>query len=218
VGDIERTAPNEKKELMGEVERICSLAKQLNIPMVQLTTGPLNIGLGLPAPPSYGDIVKLPWPELRSLTANNVKEISDIGAKYGVVFYMEALAWTPTHTLDQALEILDVVQRDNVKLILDFWHLFATGSTPDDIVKKVKKEIIGGVHLCDSLKGDGSDHEDRNVWTGGGVIPLQEWTDAIKATGFDGWWAGEMFSHKHRELDQWQVAQAIRELMYMLIV
>jgi len=218
VADIERNAPDEKKELLSEVDRLCNLAKQLNIPLVQLTSGPINIGLGLGAPSSYDDILKMPWSELRDLTVRNLREIADIGSGYGIVFYLEPLAWTPFHTLDQALEILDVVERGNITLIIDFWHLFTTGTRPEDIVRKVKKEMIGGVHLCDSVSGDGSNHQDRNVFTGGGIIPLQEWVDAIKATGYDGWWAGEMFSHKHIELNQWEVAKSIRDLMHMLLI
>ena len=217
VADIERNAPEEKTALLTEVDRLCGLANQLDIPLVQLTSGPINIGLGLDAPSSYNDILKMPWRELRDLTVGNLREIADVGSDYGIVFYLEPLAWTPFHTLDQALEILDVVERENITLIMDFWHLFTTGTRPEDIVRKVKKETIGGVHLCDSVSGDGSNHEDRNVFTGGGIIPLQEWVDAIKATGFDGWWAGEMFSHKHLELDQWEVARSIRGLIGMLL-
>lgn len=218
VADIERDAPDEKKTLLAEVDRLCDLAKKLGIPLVQLTSGPINIGLGLEPPASYADILKMPWPELRELTVRNLREIADIGSGYGIVFYLEPLAWTPFHTLDQALEILDVVERENITLIMDFWHLFTTGTRPEDIARKVKKEMIGGVHLCDSVSGDGSNHADRDVFTGGGIIPLQEWVDAIKATGYDGWWAGEMFSHKHRELDQWEVAKSIRDLMHMLLI
>jgi sugar phosphate isomerase/epimerase len=74
------------------------------------------------------------------------------------------------------------------------------------------------VHVCDSVKGDGSSHQDRNVWTGGGVIPLKRWLDAVASTGFDGWYAGELFSEKHWELDPWDTARVLRDqLEYLLI-
>ena len=77
-----------------------------------------------------------------------------------------------------------------------------------------------GVHFCDSLPltGETPTHELREVWPGGGHIPLQEWVDAVLATGFDGWWSGELHSPKHWELDPWDTARCFRDtLRYMLV-
>ncbi|NLW13656.1 MAG: sugar phosphate isomerase/epimerase, partial [Trueperella sp.] len=57
----------------------------------------------------------------------------------------------------------------------------------------------------------------RNVWTGGGSIPLQEWVDAVKATGYDGWWCSEIFHDKSAEFGFLQVAQTLRSNMEILI-
>ena len=53
----------------------------------------------------------------------------------------------------------------------------------------------------------------RNVVIGGGAIPLQEWIDAIKSTGYDGWWVSEMFSDKANEHDFLKVATTMRNLL-----
>ena len=74
------------------------------------------------------------------------------------------------------------------------------------------------MHICDSLPvKEKITQELRNVWTGAGVIPLQEWVDAVKATGYDGWWSCELFSFKHYELVPWETARNIKALMEYLI-
>jgi sugar phosphate isomerase/epimerase len=53
--------------------------------------------------------------------------------------------------------------------------------------------------------------------TGGGSIPLQEWVDAVKATGYDGWYASEIFCDKANEFDFLEVATTLRNLMHILV-
>lgn len=216
VKDIERQEPQEYAALLDECERMCSIAQRLGCPSVQLLTGPLGPGHGHSG--GYQGLVGRPWPEVRSLTAKNLKVLADIGARYGVRFYLEPIAWTPLHSLQQGLEVIDAVERDNVGLVIDFWHLWVTGTTPDEIAR-LDKEVINGVHFCDSFPANGGPitHALREVWPGGGHIPLKEWVDAVKATGYDGWWSPELHSPRHWELDPLEVARALRyALQFML--
>jgi sugar phosphate isomerase/epimerase len=57
----------------------------------------------------------------------------------------------------------------------------------------------------------------RNVWTGAGNIPLQEWMDACKATGYDGCYCPEIFCDKVAELDDVLVASTLRNTVRMLL-
>lgn len=216
VQDIERQEPDEYASLLQECEKMCRLAQRLGCPMVQLLTGPLDLGLGVQGP--YKGLVGMPWPEVRRLTAKNLAALADIGARYDLQLYLEPLSWAPLHTLDQALEVIDAAERDNVGLLIDFWHQWTSGTTPDDIAK-LDKRLILGVQVCDSLKPTGQPtHSLREVWTGGGHIPLKEWVDAVLATGFDGWWTCELFSPKHWELDPWETASKLKDLLTTLIV
>jgi len=217
VQDIERQEPNEYAALLKDCEKMCCLAQKLGCPMVQLLTGPIEPGLGIHG--SYQGLAGMPWPQIRKLTAKNLAALADIGARYNVRCYLEPLTWAPVHTLQQALEVIDAAERDNVALLIDFWHQWTSGTTPDDIAK-LDRKLIAGVHFCDSLEltGEQWSHEQRNVWTGGGHIPLKEWVDAVLGTGFDGWWACELFSPKHWELDPWETAYNLKELLaYMLV-
>jgi sugar phosphate isomerase/epimerase len=214
VQDIERQEPVEYAALLDECEQMCSLAQQLNCPSVQLLTGPLTSG-------SYKGLHGLPWPEIRRLTARNLAVLADIGARYNVGFYLEPLNYAPLGTLQQTLELLEATERDNVGMVIDFWHMWDSGATPEEIAR-LDRNLIVGVHFCDSREQHGQRGDEqmwgRAVWTGGGNIPLKEWVDAVVATGFDGWWSCELFSPRHWELDPWVTAQLLKDtLRYMLL-
>jgi len=216
VQDIERYKPDDFAELERETEKMCSVAAAINCNMVQLLTGPIDPGLGLPVADCYRDIMEMSWPELRKITAKNLQGLSKIAAHHHVNLYLEALSWAPTHTLGQMLELIQEAGCDNIGILLDFWHLYTSDTTPDEVAK-LDKNMILGVQFCDSARGDGGSHADRHVWTGGGVIPLKYWVDAVLATGFDGWWACELFSPTHLEMDPWETARLLKDTLRFLL-
>jgi sugar phosphate isomerase/epimerase len=215
VQDIERQEPAAHAALLAECEARCATAQALGCPMVQLLTGPLD-----PTGP-YKGLGEISWPELRRLTAKNLRELAEIGKAHHVGFYLEALTFTPLNQLRQQLELLSEAACDNVGLVLDFFHLWNSGTRPEDIARMDRRYIFC-VDFCDSLdefgqRGD-SRQGGRNVWTGGGRIPLKEWVDAVRATGFDGIWRCELLSPKYWELDPWQTARDLKSFLeYMLV-
>lgn len=215
VQDIERQAPHEYDALLRECEEICSLSASIGHPMVQLLTGPLN-----PAGP-YKGLGDRPWPEMRRLTAKNLKELAKIGASHGVKFYLEAITFTPLNRLSQQIELLEETACDNVGLVLDFYHLWDSGTRPEEIARLDKRHIFC-VDFCDSSDewGTGGDpaQRGRDIWTGAGRIPLQEWVNAVKATGFDGVWRSELLSPKYWELDPWKTAADLKSFLEYLLI
>jgi sugar phosphate isomerase/epimerase len=215
VQDIERQEPKEYQSLLEECETMCCLAEQVQCPMIQLLTGPLD------ANGPYRGLAGRPWPEMRKLTAKNLRALAELGHNRKVRFYLEALTFTPLHRLEHQLELLDEAACANVGLVLDFYHLWDSGTRPEEIAR-IDKECIFCVDFCDSLdafgeRGD-AQQRGRDVWTGGGRIPLKEWVDSVRATGFDGIWRCELLSPKYWELDPWQTARDLKSLLeYMLI-
>jgi len=66
----------------------------------------------------------------------NICAIADIGKLLGIRFQIEVVAFTPFKSLQQGLDITAACGRDNVGLIIDFWHLHAGGKThPDEVAK-----------------------------------------------------------------------------------
>src|SRR5262245_2699274 len=182
VQDIERQQPQDYAALLDECDAVCRLAEQIGCPMVQLLTGPLD------SSGPYKGLGDRPWPEMCRLTAKNLVALARIGKAHGVRFYLEALTFTPLNRLDQQLELLAEAGQDNVGLVLDFYHLWGSGTRPEEIAR-ISKEQIFCVDFCDSKdpfgqRGD-PEQRGRDVWTGQGNIPLKEWVHAVKATGFD---------------------------------
>jgi sugar phosphate isomerase/epimerase len=215
VQDIERQQPEEFQALLQECEAICSMADRLGAPLVQLLTGPLDPG------GAYQGLTGRSAREQRDLTAKNLKVIGEIGRKHKVKFFLEALTWTPLHKLEDVLETIDAAEQDNVGLVVDFWHLWDSGATAEQI-SKLNKDLIYCVHFSDSLEHWGQrgtyEQRGRDVWTGGGRIPLQEWVNAVRATGFDGCWSCELLSPKYWELDPWKTARDLKAFLEYLLV
>jgi sugar phosphate isomerase/epimerase len=178
-------------------------------------TGPLD-----PAG-RYQGLKGMPWPEMRKLTSQNLKRLGEIGKAHKVKFFLEPLTWAPLNTLEQALETIDGAEQDNVGLVIDFWHLWDSGTTAEEIAK-LDKDLIYCVHFCDSLEPWGErgtfEQRGRDVWTGAGRIPLQEWVDAVRATGFTGCWSCELLSPKYWELDPWKTAADLKAFLEYLLV
>jgi len=201
--NIERIEPKEHKKLLAECERLCAAAEALKCPTIQLV--------------AICGLEGRPWQEVRDLTAKNIAQLADIGTAHDVRFQLEPLAWSPIHTLAQSLEVIDAAARDNVGMVIDFWHLYAGEGTSPDEVAKLDASLIYGVHFCDGIA-----HSKGTKWVEGklrgflpgeGKIPIKEWVDAVRATGFDGVWSSELFSPKHWEWDLWQIAREAKARM-----
>jgi sugar phosphate isomerase/epimerase len=215
IRDIERSSPSGRAELLAETEAMCGLANAIGCASIQLLTGPLD--------PSgaYQEPLVMDPPDLARETAANLRQIGSIGRQFGISFYIEPLAWTPLCNLERILNILDDAAQDNVGLAIDFWHLWNTGATPDDVAR-IDGKLIRSIDVCDSIGPPGAlcgfDQRGRRVWTGAGAIPLKEWVDAVRATGFDGTWSSELLSPQHWQLDPWRTAQDLRQLMHYLFL
>lgn len=210
-----------------EAERIAQLGALYGAPTMQMCTGPVDVQTvkdfkaGRPiSDDRFTGVLGLPEQEQIDRTAERVALAADIAKDHGLGLFLEPLGWAPINRLSQAQQILETIKRDNVGIVVDFWHFWVTGDTPEDVAK-LDPEIIHAVHVCDGVpvpEGEIPDQSiSRNVWTGGGSIPLQEWVDAVKSTGYDGWWCSEIFHDKSAEFGFEQVATTLRSNLEILI-
>jgi sugar phosphate isomerase/epimerase len=208
--DVERWEPGERSAMLAEAEALTELAAGIGAAFVQVLSGPVRPGGGYRGP---GGLSRA---ERRDVTASALRSIAGIGAGHGIRYYLEPIAWTPLAPLAEAVDAVDAAGCDNVGLVLDFWHLWQAGTTPDEIAR-LDRRIIFGVDFADSLGAPGSPdpaQDSRRVWPGEGSIPLAEWVAAVRATGFDGWWDNELYSPLHWELaDPVAVAGGLREVL-----
>ncbi|GAA4195240.1 sugar phosphate isomerase/epimerase [Microbacterium oryzae] len=226
--DLERQG-DARADFLAEVERMADIAVVVGAPILQLCTGPVDwevvkdfrAGRLSADDLRYRGTLGLSESDALDAAATNVREAADIVADRGLDLYLEPLAWSNLSRHRHSLEIIERAGRDNVGIALDTWHYWTTGDTLEEVAA-TPKELIKAAHISDGL---GLDRErdvpdqsvHRNVMIGGGAIPLQEWIDAIKSTGYDGWWVSEMFSDKANEHDFLEVATTIRGLLHILV-
>ena len=156
-----------------------------------------------------------------ALTARNVAGIADIGKRHGVRMQLEPIAWSPIHSLKQSLQLIAAAGRDNVGMVIDFWHLWAGGETTPDEVAALPGSMIYGVHFCDGMRHvEGTEWDEpalRGYLPGEGKLDIKTWVQAVKATGFDGVWSSELLSPKHWEWDLWEIARETKARMEQYI-
>ena len=226
--DAERQG-DARDAFLAEIERLSAVAAVLGAPIVQVCTGPVSwdvvkdfrAGRLAHDDPRYRGTLGMSDADAVSAVARNIRDAADIAADHGVGLFLEPLAWSNVNRLSQGLRVIEEAGRDNVTMCVDFWHFWTTGDTLDEVAA-LPRELSGMVHVCDGLDLDReNDVPDqtihRDVVPGGGAIPLQEWVDAVKATGYDGWWAPEMFSTKAAEHDPVRVAATMRGLLEILV-
>ena len=212
--DVERWRPAEHAAMLEEATALTELAVEIGASSIQVLTGPVT------PDGTYRGPAELSPSELRRVTAQALRSVADLGMSSGIRYYLEPLAWTPLSDLARAVEAIDAAERGNVGLVLDFWHLWQRGTTPDQLAR-LDPRVIHGVDLGDSLGPAGNpttDQRSRRVWPGDGEIPLQEWVDAIRSTGFDGWWDNELYSPTHWEWpDPFAIGRGLRGVLDELL-
>ena len=222
--DIERQG-SDKNALTTEAQQIFHLARIAGAKGVQVLTGPVQVAAvqafstgqtsGL-----YEGVLRLSRDEQIAVTARNLAMLADEANKNGLLIYLESLAWTPLNRLADQIEVIDRAARQNIRLVIDFWHCYASGDQPKDVAR-IDGNMIYGVHICDSLAFEGGIPNEavlRDVPTGRGVLNLQEWTDAVKSTGYEGWWSCELFCRRQQLSNSFSVAKELKSLMSELVL
>lgn len=219
--DIERQG-DDRGKLLAEANHIFQLATTVGSKAVEVITGPLSLNAvksSGSAEGVYRGLLDFSENKQIELTARNLRDLADMAAEWNLVLYLEALSWTPLNTIDKQLKVIEKAGRENIKLLIDYWHCYTSGDTPERI-SKIDKSLIYGVHVCDSLEFKGGVPNEpvlRDVPTGEGVLNLGEWTDAVKSTGYEGWWSCELFCNRNHQENSFDVARRLKSLMHKLI-
>jgi len=196
---IESPRPEALEMMLKQAKRYSEVAEVIGCKYIQLV--PLV------------EINDYSWNDILDITSANVKKICDIGAEHGVGFQLEAVAWSPFRSLKRGLELIERVERDNLGMVVDTWHFHAAGETTPEEVANMDPSLIYNIHFCDGKKGEENTVWDetklRGYYFGEADIPLKDYADAIKASGYDGWWSVELVSSKHWEMDATDVASRL---------
>lgn len=187
---IDRWEGEEKDALLKDAQRLVDIADELHCPVIQLN-------------PSYR-LLGMPEQQALDILCENIGQINEIGMAKNVRFQIEAIAHTGLDTLQKAKEIVHRLKTDNIGYVVDFWHIHASEQPIDEIRALTKEEILD-VHLCDGRRVRPGETWDERVlrayYPGEGDVPIAEMVEAVKSTGYDGFWSAELLYPKAWEED-----------------
>jgi 2-keto-myo-inositol isomerase len=138
-----------------------------------------------------------------------LNKLADISKPHGVKLAFEPIGdkrWC-VRSLDQALEIIQAVNRDDVGLVLDSINLFLYNRLENiDTIDDVPPEKIFVYHIddCEDIPLGTLDHCHR-LYPGDGCIPLEAITKKLHAKGYGEICSVELFRPEYWELEPEEV-------------
>lgn len=223
LSDIERQG-GEQLSLMKEAETLFETASAVGSHAVEIINGPVDwhaVDCYRRKAPyeGYTGLLGYPREELDRLMVKNLKALADLAAGFGLTLFFEPLCWTPVPSLKEAIPLVEQAERDNLKVVIDFYHNYIAGRDAD-FLSRIDKELILGVHICNSREPDDRvpcEEIFRDAGFYEGAVPVKEWVEAVKATGFCGWWAYETFSKREAEEDVYEFASYVHRELKRLV-
>ena len=120
--------------------------------------------------------------EVWALNEEFFASLADYAKKYGVTVCVENLPFPeyPLSTVEQVCEIVDKLDRDNLKVCLDTGHAaIFFGPSVGDAVRYIGKRLEA-VHIHDNMG-----KEDEHLIPGDGIIDWDDFASALREIGFD---------------------------------
>jgi sugar phosphate isomerase/epimerase len=182
--------PGKRSKELGDGRRFIDLAATLGAPYVRV----------------FGDGVgkgTAPGAELKEKVAAGLHDLGEYAAPKNVTVIIESHDnFTASATLS---DVLEQAKSDNVALLWDAHHTFATaGEDPEFTVKQLGR-WIRHTHLKDSV---GSGENRKYVLTGRGSVPIQRQIGALRSIGYRGYFCFEWEKVWHPDLADPEIAIA----------
>ncbi|MCW4465582.1 sugar phosphate isomerase/epimerase and 4-hydroxyphenylpyruvate domain-containing protein [Glutamicibacter sp. MNS18] len=153
------------------------------------------------------------------LFAGQIRQLADLAAGYGVRIAYEALAWGKyVNTYQHSWKIARMVDRENVGICLDSFHILSRGDDPADIAG-IPGEKIFFVQLADApvMSMDilsWSRH--YRVFPGEGGFALDDFMAQLVRSGYDGIVSLEIFNDVFRQSNVVHTAvDGLRSLIWL---
>lgn len=157
--------------------------------------------------------------EIRQETVNALLQLSDAARPFGIRLALEYMGVpaSSVKSFDQALEIINAVNRDNVGLLVDTWHHYACGSTPEDI-RKARGEQIFMVHTSDCpqyppLQAPRAE----SFLPGDGAADIEGMLKVLKEIGYDGPVSVEVMAPRLQALPAQELVRRAKEATQPLL-
>ncbi len=119
-----------------------------------------------------------------SAAIENLVRAAKAAAPIGAIVLIEPVSGTPSYPLKTAEDALAVIERvhhrggvDNLRLLLDLYHLTVNGDDPDAVLDR-RAGMIGHVQIADA--------PGRNE-PGTGRIDFAHYLDKLRTAGYEGY-------------------------------
>lgn len=131
----------------------------------------------------------------RALGARNYRELLEIGISMGVRPAMEFLGFVEQlNTIEEALEVVTNAGHPAGTVVLDPFHIFRGGGSPESIAK-LKGEQIAIMHFNDAppKPSRAEQHDKDRVYPGDGHLDLKRQLELLRQVGYRRWLSLELF-------------------------
>lgn len=152
------------------------------------------------------------------VAADALRAMAGVAAEYGVGIGFEFLGFEDcsVSTLGAARAIVEQAARPNVGVVIDAFHYYAGGSTPE-MLQDLDPARLFIVHLDDAEDRPRRALRDAHrLLPGDGVIPLRDLVERIERLGYRGPWSIELFRPEYWTWDPVHLARVSREKMSAL--
>lgn len=147
--------------------------------------------------------------------ARNYHELLEIGRTFGVRPAMEFLGFVDDiNTIEDGLEIVTKAGHPDGTVVLDPFHIFRGGGSPESIVK-LRAEQIAIFHFNDAPAHPprAQQHDKDRVYPGEGHLDLKRQLDLLRQIGYRRWLSLELFREDLWAQDPKEVARVGLEKM-----
>ena len=179
------------KEL-ADARRFIDLAAALGAPCVRVFGGKAD-----------SDKDRMPSAESKARVAAGLHELGEYAGPRNVMVVIES---HDQYTASPALaDVLRGAASENVGLLWDAHHTFATSNEEPELTVRQLGRWMRHTHLKDSL-GTGEDR--KYVLTGRGNVPIKRQIDALRSSGYKGFYCFEWEKYWHPDLEDPEIAIA----------
>lgn len=150
-----------------------------------------RLGCQAVAAPPTGDVTNV---SLETM-AVNFSQLHQIAKNAGMEVYLEFWGMANTlSTLSEAMYVAMESGRTDVKILVDFFHMYTGGSSLESL-DYVKRQHIGIIHVNDYPANPSRENmtDSDRVFPGDGVLPTEKITDYLTAIKYDGYLSLELF-------------------------
>lgn len=141
--------------------------------------------------------------------ARNYRELLEIGLAMGVRPAMEFLGFVEDiNTIEDGLEIITKAGHPAGTVVLDPFHIFRGGGSPESIAK-LKADQIAIMHFNDApaKPARAEQHDKDRVYPGDGHLDLKRQLDLLRSVGYNRWLSLELFREDLWARDPMEVAR-----------